>query len=225
MVLLILAGGAPKTFGESEAPPAPPLVGRAPDSASWTITVNQKVPLPPKSSDPKTAEYQDMLAKVNPRLLKETVEKAGGNLHQETYWESGAKDIFWFYQGYVIFQTRMYPPDQVVIMAGTNKNAPLKPNDDFPELDWITPKVFAGTTTHDGVKCYLYTKNDPKLGSTSVWIDFDSRLPIAVESPATLNTYTFSSGPVSIVPQGIFATRYQLAMKAVDAAAHSTEPR
>ncbi len=170
------------------------------------------------------AKSQANAAMANPRMLQETVEKSGKTYHQETDWENGTKDVIWFYQGYVLILGRSGPPDQVRCISGTDKYAPRRPQEDFPELSWINAKAFSGTTTYNGVDCYLYTKTEPDLGTTSAWIDMKTRLPVAVDSPKMLSTYAFSAGPDSLVPQGIFAARWERLQKALYVLAHPTVP-
>jgi len=213
MPLLLALIGTINVSAEPESPPSPPLVGKAPPVCRWIVIVKQKLPLPPISKDPIQKEYQALVAVANPRMLQRTIEKSGDNFHEETDWEDGTKDVSWFYQGFVFTQLRTGSPEQILCVSSTEKDAPIKPTEDFPELDWITAKTFAGITNYGGVKCYLYTSgSEPNI--TSAWVDFKSRLPVAVDGPATLNTYTFSSGSSSIAPEGIFAARYQSMMKA-----------
>jgi hypothetical protein len=222
LAVVTMTAGIVPAVGQPETVPAPPLVGKTSDPSSWTITVTQKILPPPKTNDPVDAITQASAAMTNPRLLQETVEKSGTTYHQENNWENGSKDIVWLYQGGIFLQKRNAPPGHIMIMSPDDKFAPRRPAEDFPELSWITAKAYGGITTYQGIKCYLYTKTEPGQAVTSAWIDFKTRLPIAVDTPATLSVYTFTPGSTDLSPAGAFLTLSQQYQKALEKVARAT---
>ncbi len=224
LVAMCVGAGISMVSAEPDLLPAPPLVAQAPAVSRWTITVQQKIPPPPQSTDPLKARSEANAAMQNPRMQHEDVEKAGEILHQETDWENGAKDELWFIHDFILQHPRNTPADRVYGAWATDKFAPRRPKDDFPELDWIDAKAYSGRTTYNGTACYLYKIADPNGNTTSAWIDFKTRLPVAVDTSTTLSIYTFSAGDASIAPQGIFVERYKLMLKEKEMHDHPTIP-
>jgi hypothetical protein len=219
LIAFLVLGTTSASLAAPDAPP-PPYVGPAPAPGSWTIDVQQKRPALPKSTDPKLAALQTLLLKMHPRLLQQIVQQSGRIRHEETHWEDGTQDVLWFYGGSTMFHPRYYTPENILMFPPGSSGAPQQSKSNFPDLDWIRPETFAGTTTYQGAKCYLYKMTRPPLAGgdilapadnveVSAWIDAKTLLPIAVEDPALVKRYTFKSGPVTLELTGPFARAYE----------------
>jgi hypothetical protein len=194
-----------------EAPPSPPLLAPAPNPGNWTINVKQKKPLPPPSKDPKLAKLESLRPGKAARMVQQTVEQAGKDWHWETTWEDGKKDTYWLYRGVIVlYQPRYFQANKLIMDRAGSPSAPAKPDQtDFPDVAWIAPKYFTGTVSYEGRKCHCYAREETNgRGKEVAWIDAETRLPVAVETEATLKTYTFNKASETITPQGIFAERY-----------------
>jgi hypothetical protein len=193
----------------SPTPPDEPLVAKAPNPGNWTIDVKQKRPLPPPSGDPKLARLEKLRPGKSARMVLQTVEQAGKDWHWETTWEDGKKDIYWLYHGVIVlYQPRYFNSDKLMMDKVGSPSAPEKPNKtDFPDVAWVDSKYFTGNVTYAGRKCHCYARGT-EGGKVVAWIDAQTRLPVAVETDATLKTYSFNQAKDKITPQGIFAERY-----------------
>lgn len=220
-VFLVLAGiCVPTVRGNAEPPPDPPLLAAAPDPFAWTIDIQHKKPRAATPSDPAQANTAKRLMDIYPRLLRQTVDKAGKNWHRAKYFDNQKQDNTWVCDGMAAVQFQHYPPNKIDVMAASSPNSPAKGGfgPDFPELSWVSAKYFIGTVTYAGQRCHLYQNKSaqplpgrdalapaPTAAGVSVWINAKTRLPVAVEDEDMIQRYSYRVGPAAIQPTGIFA--------------------
>ena len=211
--------------------PTPPFIAPAPNPGSWSITVKQKTPPPPpaKATDPIQVRYQELLRKVHPRMVTQTVQQTGGDWRSETTWESGSNDVLWDYRGITLFQSQNFPSGKLLVAPVGSQGVPHKPDSDFPDVSWVDAKNFVRIEQAEGVTCYLYQTTAQALSKSkmpaggdapvSAWIDKKTRLPVAMENDAVRKTFSFDSPPASLQPEGIFADYYRRFAPSLNASA------
>lgn len=205
-------------------PPKFPVVERLPSSAQWMV----KYPA-------SKSEIEEAAAQVpipTRRVSTIAITKADGVRRELVSWANGAKSERWFTAGYLI-ETEPNQDDIYVIFNHSNADIAVQQkfgdfsSSDFPELAWVSPDTYSGTSTFDGSVCYLFQrevkfqptpKSPVRIFAQQAWIDGPTRRPIAFNDGSALRTYHFEDGkpPALILPQGFAAAleKYQKRMAA-----------
>ncbi len=195
--------------------PAPPFVRNAPSHAAWTIE-HQK-PGAAKTPSPSAKAF----------LKKTEVVKFGPTRREIDEWSDGARVERWFYQGCHVFEQR---GAQDVYVVNSSADAfqrltyPDYSQNDFPEFEWLSVETYVGDKPLHGTSAQLFQKplaaisgpvaaqiqaatgaDIPKIATPEarllkVWIDPQSRLPLAVENRSKTKVYTFRDAPSSEPP-------------------------
>jgi len=162
-------------------PPTAPFVAGVPSRCAWTVAV-QNVPLPPPPPG-GAAPVDNRIVEVDTTRvddLRRDVITYGDNRSEERWFVGNA--VFWT------------PPRQPVDAA---KVGPLDSKDPypsvprgFPGVGWVGLADYDAVVRFEGTTCYHYA-----TPSQEVWIDAQTRLPVAYRSLGGLYRFTFAAPP------------------------------
>ena len=195
-LLLALLGLSPALTGafaqtSGALRPKEPIVSRAPDFASWTITYLYKEATA-KSPSEKPPAPSDRIQSV-------TLTKTDKTYWMQTAWASGKKEEKWIFNG-TQFQTLANGKVITIITAPT----PEEPSPeylnfnkgDFPELEWVSAKNYKTVEDYEGKKAFRFEEGDKKA-----LLSIETQLPINSDDGDLSLVYTFNSPPIApLVP-------------------------
>ena len=205
------AGWTQEPSPPKEAPPDPPLMSSAPADCQWTITYTPKTP----EKEPATADdirNRKMRQRYSPMVLAKHVIKSAGQVAIYTTYEANMKSEAWVVNGYLF---------ELPLREGEGIRGDARGQGDFPEIDWVSAANFRGTVDLKGNKAHLYAPDDAdahpapspssgphptplavaplKPAQLRAYIDAKTRLPVMVDTGATVMTYQYT-GPAATPP-------------------------
>jgi hypothetical protein len=180
-------------------PPGPLIQKRAPDFAHWVIT---SAPTPAKGANSPSTPTADASA-VNGPQSEVTMTKTGKIMLREVRTQDGRVVPIWCVGG---LQITLFGNSSIVQAKNPDPRVPT-PNyedysdSDFQGFDWIALSKYTGIEESGGRKCIVFqdtVKND--IGSAidrSAYIDFATRLPVALIVGGGTRTYVFKPPPTT----------------------------
>ncbi len=188
----------------TEEPPAPPLIKQAPNPSHWTMTFTPKTP-PKMAATPDEIRLQKIRQRFSPLILSKEIFKNGNELAIFTTYEAGLTTEARTLNGF-LYETPLRKGEAIRTEA--------RPSGDFSEIYGISAQTFRGTVAWEGRKVHIYEPEpvepprdlaQPNTGESNdlslpdkvvtkrVYIDADSRLPVALDTGVELVKYSFSS--------------------------------
>lgn len=197
-----------------DLPPGPPIEKRAPEYSQWliTTTVSGTAAVDEQGQQANTAGGAGKGAQA-PSTTKIMVTKTGKiyrvehlDEHQQiwTVWASGATQV-------------MVWPDRrssALLAPSANRDAPNPfmtdfSTTDFPGFGWVDWKKFFQIKPYKGAKCIVFQEqqrvdsDDPTPETvyitTTAYIDYDSRLPVALVTGEEANLFEWKPVPTGIL--------------------------
>jgi len=217
-------------------PPGPLIQPRAPDFAEWVIT-KKAGSLDDTASNSNTGPATQGAA-ASPSI-QETVTKTHDVIRVVrldtakrpwTIWCQGAQEYMIWPDGkscgLVTQSPTAFAPNPFYIDFSTS---------DFSGFEWISPKTYTGIKSYQGIKCIVFQtgaglQNDsggsPTTSKKIAYVDFNSRLPLALQSGVEEHLYEWRPPPQdmlsyppmvkALIDAGLKA-QHQMAQKAVSA--------
>ena len=221
------SGGAPPL------PPGPLIQKRAPGFAEWVVTykmgsledTTSGADTPPTGQGATAPESTDTITKTQEVMR---VVRLGATKLPWTIWCHGPQEYMIWPDGKSCGQ----------ITLGSRENAPNPfysdfSNSDFSGFEWISLQNYTGIKSYQGTKCIVFQavisiQNDsgapPRSMKETAYIDFKSRLPMALQSGDEEYLYEWHAPPQAmlsfppmvqaLVDAGVKA-QLQMAQKAV----------
>jgi hypothetical protein len=209
-------------------PPTPPYVAPVGAPAGWTIKVTYRQSIP--TSAP--ASEGQVAGAVRSHYLTNIQVTKTAEIKREIYsWSDGTETERWFVSHLLLYREPQFVPGDVAIFALGHESksvdllAPNFSSGDFPTLAWINEKNYLRQESRNGYQCFYFESNpgtfsqqvsqDPRVGLTDApiptmkaWIAADTKLPVAVDTGATIQEYTYSrDGPRSLTLPPMFANK------------------
>ena len=223
-----------QTGGLPPLPPGPLIQSRAPDLAEWVITKkagslddaasNSNTTAAPPGAAGASPSTQDTVTKTRDVIRVVRVDAAK---RPWTIWCHGALEYMIWPDGKSCGQITAgltdYSPNPFYIDLSTS---------DFSGFEWISPKSYTGIKSYHGIKCIVFqTGTDdsggpPRISKKIAYVDFNSRLPLALQSGVEEYLYEWQPPPrdmlsyppmvKALIDAGLKAQR-QMSQKAVSA--------
>jgi hypothetical protein len=221
-----------QTDGPPPLPPGPLVQTRAPDFAEWVVTkkmgaledtTSNSNTVPATQAGAGPLSTQDTVTKTQ-RIVR--VVRLDTGKRPWTIWCQGSQEFMIWPDG-----KSCAPLTQNLVVA--NPFFIDLSTADFQELGWVALKYYIGLKVYNGTKCIVYqtelnSRDDPGGAPTTVkkiaYVDFKSRLPIAVQSGDDVYLYQWNQPPQDMLsyPPMVLAlidvglkVQHQMAQKAV----------
>ena len=222
MVELLLApiqakAQAPSRKEEIPLPP-PPIVARAPASASWKIIYTPETPTPPPALRADSSKGQNPVPR-EPVVKQVVVVKAKHTYHENISYDDGLVTDIWWVNGMQVTLIGGQKNSTVASDSASDSSYVNFATSDFPDLQWVGASNYVGIDTIKGTKYFLFRKKVSLLSESvkrsvpidvvegsmvdvSVWIDVTTRLPFLYAYKGLKEMYLFEQSPSAelIVP-------------------------
>jgi hypothetical protein len=166
-------------------------VNHAAPYATWTITLSPKQASPAAGATPSSSTAQRSLKAIH-------VAKMDKDFQEIQYWSDGLTTERWEFQGTVLLEQAgspgIYIFDQKRLSAQIADGLSVHFKSDFPELNWLSAKAYAGVKTYQGQSCYWFQVKSPVADNQSTpqaWVNVKTRLPMAFDDGMMLHVYAF----------------------------------
>lgn len=158
--IILLLGCASLAMGQAPSPspsvpplPPGPLLKRAPDFSSWTVTVQGSATGPMEASTGGESPSKEK----QPPATVSTVTKTGSTILEQNVDATGERRSVWHYSGLRIVPgvggaTPMICPDY----GGGDIFSINFASSDFAGLDWLSPAAYAGIEKYQGNDCIVF---------------------------------------------------------------------
>ena len=200
---IVLAGGSLSAQQAGLPQPTPPLVSNAPDTSHWRVgmTSKREAPAPADKNSPAFAQWQDR-QKIYSTITEILVSKAGDRRRTLTQYSSGKQDESYLSNGTLFVQRAGFVPGDIYI---THQSGP---ENDFPELSWITLADYVDVEVANGRKYFVFRSQGGAPGGSEAWIDCVTKLPFKFSDASYERTYEFlNDASFSVEPSEIIAKR------------------
>lgn len=199
LLTLLLFSGYYSPAQTQQALPEGPLLKAAPAFARWTVTFNYS------EDQVKMDPTIGGLKYLNERPRKITTTKTNEIVHEEVTEVNGVTGEKWFV-GVTQYAKRpggdqwfQNEPDSTAGGESSSDYTPL-PASGFRDLDWISKNAFAAILPFRGRECLVFVGDgepDIPLESANivVYVDKETRLPLALKRGGEVRTYEFSTPP------------------------------
>ncbi len=182
LVASLSPGKGQEETAAKSGPPRPPYVGMLSGNYSFTKKYLAK---PQQENANLTQEQKDLKLFYSRFPVPQEMEsKQFENLRWDkmTY-TSGLSTETWRAGNYRL-TSRSTSPGAVSILSASQTG--YKDSIDFQELEWVSKETYQGEQTLQDKPCYVYKQADQ-----TVWIDKQTKLPLAYESSSLQINYTY----------------------------------
>ena len=189
---------------DSQDPPPPPFVARAPSPGLWTISASSKLAKPVPGAPAKSS-------------YEVTVALSGGRRLEVTKFSNGSRLEVFTVKGLSFTRRSGFAAGDVLVQPANNASV------DFPDFSWLALENYIGTKTEGGKKFRLFAYSPavvepnptgpdkislpaspgviPGRLSITAWINAATGLPARLESAKGMLTYQFGKfSPSDIEP-------------------------
>lgn len=208
---LALLTGVRATADKIEKPPLPAgeLLKRAPDFSKWTVIYSYPESKPakggdsPKAGNPGPVRLATLTVTKTKNIYVEQKTYTDGSVKQS--WRLGDMQIcFSDFKTVNIYDRSSFPSADGELLANPELYTDYSKTD-FPGLEWVSARNYAGVQTLNDVECLVFRENPPiNPANPTAYIDLQTRLPVRLVSQESTNTYTFDPTPpvpISLPPE------------------------
>jgi hypothetical protein len=173
--------------------PPGPLLNRAPEMASWTITF--RAVANPTGGGTKT-EGRPI---ADPTDFRALIAKTGSIYHIQITMGSGMKVEKWCLNNAQV--TAMPNAAYPVLSTTGSKDAYYMDFSkvDFPGFEWIGPQNFAGIKNVAGMDCLIFRDRLTEPAEMQAVIELKTRLPLYLQVGEALTAFQYSPPPAAIL--------------------------
>ena len=157
-VLAWMGMAVPLCAQDSKIPPLPPgpLLKRAPDYSTWTVTFEGH-PLEDKEPSKTGATGESDPKDKRPVTKVSTVTKTGSTILEQNVEADGQRHQVWHVSGIRIVSVPGIPNPTVSPDYGGSDIVSINfASTDFAGLDWISPSTYAGIVKYQGSDCIVF---------------------------------------------------------------------
>jgi len=211
--------------------PTAPFVVNAPPQCEWQITYKPKRQKGPDPSDPRELAKMQYINKIRPIRSETKIYKNVDRKVEIKTFDNGSKGEIWWKKGVMFSKPEYFIEGDV--MTVDNRKGSLQTgygsNDlDFPELQWLDISYFKGVGLSPGSdrKSFVYEMSGDaqaereyaaglpreakaKFEPLRVWIDVETKLPLAMETGEYKISYKFKRLGAMPSPTGDVASAIQ----------------
>lgn len=172
---IVIKVHAQQASPQPSIPPLPPgpLLKRAPDYSTWTVTfqghpIEEREPVKPATTGeekPKDKQGEE------PVTLLSSVVKTGSTILEQNVDAAGQRNLIWHVSGIRVVFSSSKPvacPDY----GGADIFSTNFSSSDFAGLDWLSPTTYAGVVKYQGNDCLVFKGSVSPLGEKA---QFDER--------------------------------------------------
>jgi hypothetical protein len=208
ILLSLSAGLAVAQEPDAPPPPKPPFLAVLPKESAWQISYTQveAAPATPSASPPTGSSPP---VSPPPSMLSDMIIKNNGLRKEAIIWSNNTRTEKWIVDTSIFTQPKPGAPFSAssAIWAGITAIGENYP--DFPDLVWVGLSNFKSVETKNGQKCFVYYWSESGQGirpldsplplePTTVWVNIDTKLPVAVENQHEKAVYTYNLPLVSL---------------------------
>ncbi|MEO7934112.1 MAG: hypothetical protein ABIT76_13240 [Chthoniobacterales bacterium] len=231
VALTLIFGWASFVMGQAPTPmpslpplPSGPLLKRAPDFSTWTVTFKGHVI--EQTAPSATATTGEGGKKENePVLSVSTVVKTGTTIVEQNVEANGQRRQIWHYSGARIVQAPGTSNPTICSDYGGGDIFSINfASTDFAGLDWLSQKTYSGIVKYQGNDCIIFNGTvsplsvrakvdeqadiqiakdfgqphaDKVMVAATACIDLATRLPVFVQFGHEKRTYQYGTPPTS----------------------------
>jgi len=188
--------------------PEPPFIKNATENASWNIEFRPAEAQPSQKSTLQPASQ--LTASFERELHEIQVDKVGPNRREVYLWSDGEPLERWYYGGLVLIEApgtrKIMCINQTRMDKFQESVFPKYQSDDFPEFFWVNKSSYKAVEKKSGRICFRYERNGGTLDGSRqnatdiIWIDADTRLPVALQTATEVRTYIFKNARLPSIP-------------------------